>query len=83
MRAFNSHSYELIGFRTVSIDGEQVDRWVFKTKPDSRIKDFQTTTLLAVEAKWVVGRSVYFLKSNGSIEDRSRESVALPAYSNL
>lgn len=77
MRTFDSRHYEVLGFQTVSIGGRDTQGWLLRTIADGRPK-FTPQVILVPEGKFVDHGRVYFMHSDGRVEDRTRSEVQLP-----
>lgn len=79
MRTFDSRHYTLEGYGPVSIRGVMTNMWILRTRPDPKFKQNSTSTIVVSEAKFVDSGKVYFLKEDGSVEDRTHQAVQVPA----
>lgn len=79
MRTFDSRHYDVVGYGPVSIQDHTTEYWILRNKPNPRFTNDDESQILVGEAKFVDAGIVYFLKSDGRVEDRSRSTVALPA----
>lgn len=78
MRTFDSRNYELVGYGPVSIRGELTNMWILRTRPDPKFAEPSLSTIVMAEAKFVEAGRVYFLKEDGSVEDRTHQTVNVP-----
>lgn len=65
MKTINASRYELLGFKDVVFKG--CSGWVFS---ELKWKTKDPTLMIVSKAKYIKDGSVYFLKEDGSIEDR-------------
>lgn len=72
MRTFDSRHYRLLGFQTETI----ASGWLFE---DIRSTCNGTCYILVESAKYYRDGRVFFLKEDGSIEDRAREAIDVRA----
>lgn len=76
MRTFDSRHYLIVGWGRVSEPTREVVCWVLRSLPLT--PSDQEVTYLVREAKFVDSGIVYFLKSDGSVENKLREKIELP-----
>lgn len=76
MRTFDSRHYELLGYQSVSLEGQACNVWVFRSRVRYP-KDQSASLILVDEAKYVENGTVRFLKPGGRCEDKRRYLVEL------
>lgn len=76
MRTFDSRHYIVVGWGRVSEPTRELVCWVLRSRSLTLLED--ETTYLVTEAKFVDSGLVYFLKKDGSVENKQRKKIKLP-----